>query len=87
MSRRVCKVCGEFEEDHHIPDWLEIPDGCVCNWREWDFENMKSLPPICEEYKGNGTLNCERCEHDKECHEKPLEMVEPEEGEKNDSKM
>jgi hypothetical protein len=65
---KICKVCGETQEEHHIPDWLEIPAGCVCNWREWDFERLSSLPPVCDHYEGNGTQNCSRCEHDKECH-------------------
>ena len=66
--RRVCKTCGEPEETHHEPDWLELPDGCVCEWREWDYHAKTILPPVCGEYKGDGTCNCATCEHDKECH-------------------
>lgn len=65
---KICKVCGETQEEHHLPDWLEIPDGCVCNWREWDYERMSQLPPVCDRYEGNGKQNCSRCEHDKACH-------------------
>ena len=68
---KICKVCGETQEEHHIPDWLEIPDGCVCNWREWGYDGMSSLPPVCDHYEGNGTQNCSRCEHDKACHAAP----------------
>ena len=66
--RRVCKICGELEENHHEPDWLGLPDGCVCDWRQWDYNDMESLPPVCGEYKGDGACNCETCEHDKACH-------------------
>lgn len=66
--RRVCKTCGEPEETHHEPNWLELPDGCVCDWREWDYDRKTKLPPVCGEYKGDGSCNCETCEHDKECH-------------------
>jgi hypothetical protein len=68
MSKRVCKTCGVAEEDHHEPDWLELPDGCVCDWRSWDYSNKTVIPPVCGEYKGDGVENCETCEHDKECH-------------------
>jgi hypothetical protein len=64
--RRVCKVCGET--DHHEPEWLEIPDGCVCDWREWNWAQLDALPPACAKYVGNGRTNCQRCEHDAECH-------------------
>jgi hypothetical protein len=65
---KVCKICGEKEEEHHEPDWLEIPAGCVCDWREWDYDDKTTLPPICEEHQGDPSKNCTRCEHDKECH-------------------
>lgn len=75
---RICKICGEIEEEHHDPDWLEIPEGCVCDWREWDYDNKTTLPPVCGEYKSNGFANgnCRVCEHDKECH-KVKEEVAP----------
>jgi hypothetical protein len=65
--KRVCKTCGEREESHHEPDWLFLPDGCVCDWHEWDYHDKACLPPVCGEYKGV-VCNCETCEHDKECH-------------------
>ena len=67
-GRRVCKICGDFEEDHHDPDWLEIPAGCVCDWRTWDCDNKTKLPIACAEYKGDGKENCQTCEHDQACH-------------------
>lgn len=68
LVRRVCKICGDFEDEHHEPDYLEIPAGCVCDWRTWDYDNKTALPPACSEYKGDGKENCQTCEHDKECH-------------------
>jgi hypothetical protein len=65
---KICKICGETEQKHHEIDWLEIPVGCVCDWREWNYHAMTSLPPVCTEYKGDGRSNCEICEHDQECH-------------------
>lgn len=64
---RICKICGEKEDEHHAPDWLEIPDGCVCDWGTWDFD-MAILPPVCNEYQGDGKENCRTCEHNKDCH-------------------
>ena len=66
--RKICKICGEAEETHHEPRWLEIPDGCVCDWRLWDDDSMTSIPPVCGEYEGYGKRPCMTCEHDKECH-------------------
>ena len=66
--KRVCKICGETEAQHHEPKWLEIPAGCVCNWREWDYHGMDVLPKVCGNYIGDGKMNCRICEHDKECH-------------------
>jgi hypothetical protein len=63
--KRVCRFCGEPEDEHHEPEWIEVPDGCVCNPLTWDKD---VIPPSCAEYVGNGRTNCERCEHDKECH-------------------
>ena len=68
MNTRVCKICGAFEFDHHEPDYLEIPAGCVCDWKTWDYYDKSSLPPACEKYEGDGEQNCEKCEHDKACH-------------------
>ena len=70
MSKRICKICGVSEEEHHDPDWLEIPDACVCDWRGWDYDSMTSLPPICGKYEGDGKHNCTVCEHDLACHER-----------------
>lgn len=68
MVRRICKICGEPEDEHHEPDLLEIPAGCVCDWRTWDYDNRTKLPPACDKYEGDGKCNCQKCEHDAECH-------------------
>ena len=65
---RICKICGESEDDHHEPDWLWIPNGCVCDFRTWDYYERSQLPDPCSEYKGDGVENCQTCEHDKACH-------------------
>ena len=42
------------------------PEGCVCDEREW---GTTELPPICKEFILDSVSgNCNRCEHDKECH-------------------
>lgn len=66
--KRICKLCGRPEEEHCRPEWIEQPDGCVCDPLEWDYHNMDRLPPACEEHVGDPAGNCERCEHDKACH-------------------
>jgi len=63
--RRVCKICGVPEDQHHTAEWREQPDGCVCDPLEWDVD---AIPPACDEYQGDGKQNCTRCEHDKACH-------------------
>lgn len=65
---RICKICGDSEDRHHEADWLEIPNGCVCDWRTWDYDGKTKLPSICNEYKGDKKENCQTCEHDYECH-------------------
>jgi len=66
--KRICKICAIPEDQHHEPDWIEVPDGCVCDLRTWDIDDIAKLPPACAEYKGDGKQNCATCEHDKECH-------------------
>ena len=67
---KICKICGEKEDEHHEPDWLEIPKGCVCDIWTWDYKNKVKLPPACPKYKGDGKQNCQNCEHDEGCHNK-----------------
>lgn len=68
VVRRICKICGEPEDEHHEPDWLEIPSGCVCDFRTWDYYDKTTLPLACDKYEGDGKQNCAKCEHDAECH-------------------
>lgn len=60
---KMCKHCGGAEEDHHDYE-PSMPDGCVCSPGEWG--DVVTDP--CEEYQGNGSEYCLRCEHDKACH-------------------
>jgi hypothetical protein len=65
---RVCKTCGAYEADHHEPDWLEIPEGCKCDWRDW-YCVKSTIPPICDEYQEDSDSGmCAKCEHNEECH-------------------
>jgi hypothetical protein len=70
--KRICKICGELEENHHRPEWVKIPDGCVCDFGEWDLANLKAIPKPCRKYEGDGKQNCLKCEHDKACHTLPI---------------
>ena len=61
----VCKHCGKPESEHCIFEaGPEIPPGCVCDEGTW----ADKINPICEEYQGDGTEYCQRCEHDAACH-------------------
>ncbi len=51
---RICKICGAKEDEHHEPDWLKIPKGCVCDWRTWDYDNKVKLPSARSKYEGDG---------------------------------
>lgn len=66
--RKVCKICGEDEDAHHEPEWIEVPDNCCCATLEWDLDKLDKIPDVCGEYLGNGTYPCLTCDHDKECH-------------------
>lgn len=66
--RRFCKVCHKPEDEHHIPEWIEQPETCVCDIWEWNYHEMDRIPPVCEKYDGDGVENCLKCEHDKGCH-------------------
>lgn len=71
MTKRICKICGNPEEDHHEPEYITIPAGCVCEIMEWNLTGKTAMPPVCESYKGTGNTHCDNCEHDKECHATP----------------
>ena len=60
--RKVCKHCGGAEEAHHDYE-PSMPDGCVCPPGEWG----RTVTDVCREYIGSGS-DCERCQHDEECH-------------------
>lgn len=60
---KICKVCGQPEEDHH-PFEPEMPPGCICDPWGWTDD----VPPVCPEYIGDGNEYCHRCKHDAGCH-------------------
>jgi hypothetical protein len=48
---------------------IKRPVGCCCDNNEW--RDPFDLPPVCGKFEGaNHDMNCERCEHDYECHQK-----------------
>jgi hypothetical protein len=63
---KICIICGQPEDQHHEPEWAEMPPGCVCN--PMDYRDPRNIPPVCDKYEGNGVHSCLKCEHDKECH-------------------
>lgn len=66
--KRYCTQCYRFESETCQHTWVKVPDKCKCDVGEW-APNLKSLPPICNRYKGTGKSVCRTCSHDKECHE------------------
>lgn len=62
--KKICTICGLSEDQHHIPEWREQPDTCVCDPLTWD---VGVIPEPCEKYQGDGGY-CLTCEHEKECH-------------------
>ena len=66
MIAKVCKYCGLPPEEHHVFECVDTPEGCKCDTGTWSFTD--EITPICAEYKGDGDMYCETCEHDRECH-------------------
>ncbi len=63
---RQCADCHQPECTHHafVPI---IPTGfCNCIASDW---YLGAIPPVCDMYFGDGEEYCERCEHNKECHQ------------------
>lgn len=61
-----CAQCGEPACAHHEFVAIDKPAGCCCNPGEW--RNPDKIPPVCESFVGDTNVNCQRCEHDLECH-------------------
>lgn len=63
----ICAECGEDREDHHDFVPYEIPDGCMCDTRDW---GAPKISPICSSYVENKRFpgQCDNSEHLKECH-------------------
>ncbi len=68
VKTNICEVCGKGEEEHHDFIPYLIPEGCVCDPRDW----KGGVPPICDCFVGDedGEEFCEKCEHDVQCHKK-----------------
>jgi hypothetical protein len=61
---KYCKSCGVLETEACVHDWGSKPDSCVCDVHTWTNE----IPEACEKFEGEKGANCEKCEHDEECH-------------------
>ncbi len=61
--KKVCRHCGLPASDHHKFE-AQMPPGCICPPSEWGEEVLE----VCSQYIGMAGKNCERCEHDLECH-------------------
>jgi hypothetical protein len=62
----LCIHCGQPQSEHHEYETAKRPAGCVCDANTW--QDRTSIPAVCEEHVGGHYENCERCEHDFECH-------------------
>lgn len=65
MSKQ-CAICGQPEAEHHEFVPVKQPTGCVCEPEGWS--NPVDIPPMCDQYDGDGDGVCLRCQHDKGCH-------------------
>lgn len=70
-----CIHCGALKEEHHEYEAPAIPDGCVCDPREWG--DPTEIPAVCEAFVPMGSLDtpeaddiCKTCEHEQPCHRK-----------------
>jgi len=67
----LCAICGRQEDEHCTFTPIDRPKGCVCNAEEW-FDPA-NLPKVYESFMGDDPkMNCDRCEHDFECHNTAL---------------
>ena len=64
---RQCATCAGWECDHHEFIPVDRPAGCICDAMEW--RDPEKIPPVCNQYVGDGKCSCHTCEHDKECHQ------------------
>ena len=66
MKKDICTRCGKPESDHCAFEAVDAPKNCVCNVAGWD--NPAKIPPVCAKFVGTPGQNCDRCEHDEQCH-------------------
>ena len=67
MSELRCRICDQYESEHHAFEAIAIPDGCICDPGEWDVL-LREIPAVCDHYECDGKSYCLRCEHIKACH-------------------
>lgn len=67
-----CVHCGRPASEHHAFEAPKVPEGCVCNPREWG--NLAAIPAVCKNFEPWSEVEkdmCKNCQHDKECHKTP----------------
>jgi len=69
-TRNLCKHCGLPANQHHTFDPLElvVPERCVCFGDGW--VDINNIPEICNSYEEGVFGICNKCEHNKKCHQK-----------------
>ena len=64
----TCRHCGLPESEHHdYEPAVVLPEGCICDAREW----ANPVHPICPAYRCiDSGDRCVACEHDEACHKR-----------------
>ena len=65
----VCPHCLRPVEAIDLIEPFKIPEGCVCNPREWG--DPQNIPPTCDHFdpmSGDEDKLCLHCEHERGCH-------------------
>ena len=79
-----CRKCGRKKVEHCDFEPVEIPDGCVCDPRDW--ADPTGVPGICSKFEADYSEDwpsnmCSRCEHDYECHKNRDDLVDGDQNE------
>lgn len=64
--KRFCSRCRQWEGVECEHKWVEFPDECVCDPRDWDGP----ITPVCDKFVGLPGCPCLKCEHEEACHKK-----------------
>lgn len=62
----MARKTGHPRRIEWMQEWCKKNDFRLMLGGEWG--NPAELPPICDSFVGNHSKNCEKCEHDYECH-------------------